>query len=258
MYFWGMHLLSAFSFWWSLPIVALSILLSWRFYNKETWLEKKLKSLKLLLIGVRAGVFSIIGLLLLGLTLEMLQFHTERPIVVTLVDHSSSMLNDNNAAQLNQNIDRFQRELNNKFKGDFQFETFYFGTDLSKQSKGFIDSKTNMELAFEQLSTKYFNKNLGAIVLVSDGNYNVGANPCYQAEQLPLTPIYSLAVGDTTLKKDQLIQNVAYNELTFLNNEFPIEVDIKAYRLAGKSVVVRLFEDGRQIAQQTIRHRSCR
>jgi hypothetical protein len=254
MYFWGMHLLSAFSFWWSLPIVALSILLSWRFYSKETWLEKKLKSLKLLLIGVRAGVFSIIGLLLLGLTLEMLQFHTERPIVVTLVDHSSSMINDNNAAQLNQNIDRFQRELNNKFKGDFQFETFYFGTDLSKQSKGFIDSKTNMELAFEQLSTKYFNKNLGAIVLVSDGNYNVGANPCYQAEQLPLTPIYSLAVGDTTLKKDQLIQNVAYNELTFLNNEFPIEVDIKAYRLAGKSVVVRLFEDGRQIAQQTIRH----
>lgn len=249
-----MHLLSAFSFWWSVPIIALAILISWRFYNKETWLDKKIKSFKLLLIGLRASVLSMIGMLLLGLTLEMLQFHSDLPIVVTLIDQSSSMRNDQSAVDLKVNIDAYQNELKEKFQNGYQLDTYYFGTSLQSRFNGFQDQKTNMESAFEALSTKYFNQNLGAVVLISDGNYNVGAHPSYQAEHLPLTPIYSLAVGDTTLKKDQLIQNVAYNELTFLNNEFPIEVDVEAYRLAGKSVVVRLFEDGRKIAEQTIRH----
>ena len=251
-----MHLLSAFSFWWSVPIIALAILISWRFYAKETWLDKKQKSLRILLTSLRASILSVIGVLLLGLTLEMLDFRTELPIVVTLIDDSASMRNDERPETLTKAINGFQQQLKDQFRGKFQFDTYYFGTDLHRKSQQFQDQKTNMESAFEQLSTQYFNKNIGAVVLISDGNYNVGANPTYQAEHLPLTPIFGLAVGDTTLKKDQLIQNVAYNEITFLNNEFPIEVDLEAYRLAGKTAVVRLFEDGREIAQQTIRHQA--
>ena len=115
MYFWGMHLLSTFSIWWSFPIIALSILISWRFYQQETWLEKKAKSLKLLLIGLRAAIFSIIGILLLGLTLELLQFKSELPIVVSLIDHSSSMLNDEDPKALQQNIANYKQALNEKF-----------------------------------------------------------------------------------------------------------------------------------------------
>ncbi|MFM6945591.1 MAG: hypothetical protein ACKOWW_00465 [Flavobacteriales bacterium] len=251
-----MHLLSAFSFWWSVPIIATALLISWRFYTQESWLSKKSNTLKRILLLLRTSTLSIIGLLLLGLTFELLEFKTEPPIIVTLVDHSASMLNDTKASTLNQQIGGFQRALKEKFQGDYQFDTYYFGADLQKKTKGYLDQKTNMELAFEQISTNYFNKNLGALVLISDGNYNVGANPSYQASHLPLTPIYGLAVGDTTLKKDQLITNVAYNELTFLNNEFPIEVDIEAYRLGGQSATLSLFEDGRQIDQQIIRHQA--
>jgi hypothetical protein len=254
MYFWGMHLLSTFSIWWSFPIIALSILISWRFYQQETWLEKKAKSLKLLLISLRTAVFSIIGILLLGLTLELLQFKSELPIVVSLIDHSSSMLNDEDPKALQQNIANYKQALNEKFKDGYRLDTYYFGSDLQTQSKGFLDQKTNMEMAFEALSTKYFNQNLGAVVLISDGNYNVGAHPSYQAEHLPLTPIYSLAVGDTTLKKDQLIKHIAYNDLTFLNNEFPLEIDIEAYRLAGKTALLSVYEDGQKIHEQRIQH----
>jgi hypothetical protein len=256
MYFWGMHLLSAFSFWWFIPIFALSVLISWQFYKNESWLSNKFRSLKFTLIIIRAGLFSIIGFLLLGLTFEMLQFQTQRPIIVTLIDHSSSMLNDVDSTKLNRKINNFKTTLESNFQDKFQLDTYYFGNDFGQKSKGFLDQKTNMELAFEQLSTKYFNKNIGAVILISDGNYNTGANPTYQAEHLPLTPIYGLAVGDTTLKKDQLIKNVAYNELTFLNNEFPIEVDIEAFRLAGKTAVVQLLEDGKQIATQTLSHQN--
>ena len=251
-----MHLLSTFSFWWSVPIVVVAILVSWRFYTKETWLDKKRKSFRILLTSLRASTLSIIGLLLLGLTLEMLEFRTELPIVVTLIDDSASMRNDERPELLTKEINGFQQQLKDQFQGKFQLETYYFGADLKQKPGNFQDQKTNMESAFEQLSTKYFNKNIGAVILISDGNYNVGANPTYQAAHLPLTPVYGLAVGDTTLKKDQLIKNVAYNELTFLNNEFPIEVDIEAYRLAGKNALVRLFEDGREVAQQTIRHQA--
>lgn len=252
MYFWVMHLLSSISLWWSVPILALSVLISWGFYRKESWLDKKSKVLKNSLIAFRASIIGLIGLLLLGLTMEFMHFESEAPIIVTLIDQSSSMLNDEKAPQLEAKLQQFETDLNQKFKNGFRTEKYYFGSQLTTQHKGFTDPRTNMEKAFEEISTRYFSQNLGAVVLISDGNYNVGAHPSYQAEHLALTPIYTLGVGDTTLKKDQLIKNVSYNELTFLNNEFPIEVDIEAYRLAGKSCKLTLFEDGKKIADQTI------
>ncbi|MEN9743899.1 MAG: hypothetical protein RLZZ65_1704 [Bacteroidota bacterium] len=247
-----MHLLSSISLWWSIPILALSVLLSWGFYRKESWLDKKSKVLKNSLIALRASLIGLIGLLLLGLTMEFMHFETEDPIVVTLIDQSSSMLNDEKAPQLEAKLQQFEAELNQKFKNGFRIEKYYFGSNLTTQHNGFSDPRTNMEKAFEEISTHYFSQNLGAVVLISDGNYNVGAHPVYQAEHLSLTPIYTLGVGDTTLKKDQILKNVSYNELTFLNNEFPIEVDVEAYRLAGKSCQLTLFEDGKKIEEKII------
>lgn len=247
-----MHLLSSYSFWWIPPILALAILISIYFYRKQTWLVSKSKQLRVSLVILRALSLGLIGLLLLGLLLEQTNFETERPVVLTLIDRSSSMMNYKDSKKLAPHIKAYQTALQEKLANRFELLTWNFGTNLEVSDRGFTAAQTNMEMAFNQAANQFMNRNLGAVVLISDGNYNAGEHPMYSADNLPLTAVYSLAVGDTAVKKDLILTNVVHNELAFLNNNFKLEVDIEAQRYAGKNVRVHLFEDGKKLGWQSI------
>jgi predicted small secreted protein len=95
---------------------------------------------------------------------------------------------------------------------------------------------------------------VGALIFVSDGNYNVGGNPIYAAEKLNLTPIFTLGIGDTVPKKDHFIRNTVYNDVVFLKNKFPIEVDIEANRLQNKTTRLSLWQNGKMLDATTINY----
>lgn len=252
MYFWLMHLLSSYSLWWIVPILAFSAIISFFFYRKETWLQTKTKSLRYALFTLRTTSLALIGILLLGLLFEQTTFETEKPIVLTLIDRSASMNNYKESPQLEKQIAAYQKALNAKLAERYELLTWDFGQQLQANPKGFKAKQTNMELPISAAANQFLNRNLGAIVFISDGNYNAGGHPMYSAENLPLTSVYSLAVGDTALKKDLILSNVAHNELAFLNNNFTIEVDIEAQRYANRTISVQLFEDGKKIAAQNV------
>jgi hypothetical protein len=245
-----MHLLSSYSLWWILPIIFISAVLSILFYRNENWIKSKSKYLKYTVLILRTSSFSLIGILLLGLLLEQTHFETEKPVILTLVDRSSSMNNYKESAGLEKQIEAYQTKLNEKLGGRFELQTWDFGKNLQVSKKGFTDDQTNMEQPFEQAANQFLNRNLGAVVLISDGNYNTGGHPMYNAENLPLTAVYSLAVGDTALKKDLILANIAYNDLAFLNNNFNLEVDLEAQRFPGENIQVNLYEDGKKVAAQ--------
>jgi hypothetical protein len=251
MYFWLMHLLSSYSLWWILPIILVSAGLSYLFYRQETWINSKSKYLKYTLLSLRTSSFALIAILLLGLLLEQTHFETEKPVILTLVDRSSSMRNYKKSAALDKQIEAYQNSLKEKLGDRFELQTWNFGKNLQASDQGFTDEQTNMELPFEQAANQYLNRNLGAVVLISDGNYNTGGHPMYQAENLPLTAVYSLAVGDTALKKDLILTNISYNDLAFLNNNFKLEVDLEAQRFPGQNIQVHLYEDGKKVATQS-------
>jgi hypothetical protein len=251
MYFWLMHLLSSYSLWWILPIILVSAGLSYLFYRQETWINSKSKYLKYTLLSLRTSSFALIAILLLGLLLEQTHFETEKPVILTLVDRSSSMRNYKKSAALDKQIEAYQNSLKEKLGDRFELQTWNFGKNLQASDQGFTDEQTNMELPFEQAANQYLNRNLGAVVLISDGNYNTGGHPMYQAENLPLTAVYSLAVGDTALKKDLILTNISYNDLAFLNNNFNLEVDLEAQRFPGQNIQVHLYEDGKKVATQS-------
>lgn len=252
MYFWTMHLLSSFSLWWIFPIFLLAAAVSWLFYKKEHWLKEKHKYLKYSLISIRTLSIGLIISLLLGLLIEQSHFQTEQPILLTLVDHSSSMMNYTDSRKVESQIEAFNTAIQKKFKGRYKLKAWHFGQNLNFKQKGFDAKQTNLQLPFESAANQFFNANLGAIVLISDGNYNVGQHPMYAAENLPLTSVFCLAVGDTTSKKDLILSHVAYNELAFLNNTFPIEIDVEAKQFAGAKTKVILYENGKQIANQSL------
>ena len=85
---------------------------------------------------------------------------------------------------------------------------------------------TDISNLLDEVELKYSDRNLLAFIVVSsDGLYNKGSNPLYHKFSKSV-PIYSI-IGDTSIFKDVSISNVLHNEISFLDNISPIEVQIK-------------------------------
>ena len=95
-------------------------------------------------------------------------------------------------------------------------------------------------------------ENLAAVVLISDGAYNLGENPVRAAAASPV-PIYAVGVGDTAGEADAAIAQITTNELTYGGSRVPVDIRVQARGLAGKSTVLRLLRaNGSEIARQNV------
>jgi hypothetical protein len=247
-----MHLISDFSLWFLIPIGLFSVILTFYFYKKDGWFGDLKPFQQTLLRTLRFSSLFLIGILLLGLILQTINYRDEKPVFINLIDNSNSMMNHKDSNLVKSQITSYREKLKEKYGERFELIDLYVGSNVSKQKLDFSEKTSNLEAGFEKINFDYYNRNIGGITFISDGNYNVGTNPAYAAEKISITPIFSLAVGDTTPRRDQLIKNVSVNAIAFLNNEFPVEVDVESIKLGGKSVTVSIFENGKQIASQSI------
>ncbi len=115
----------------------------------------------------------------------------------------------------------------------------------------FQNPVTDISAVFSSLSDRYANRNLGAVVLLSDGIYNRGRNPRYLNSGLN-APIYTVAFGDTTVKRDARIAETAANRIAFLGNSFPIEAVIEADKMQGSSARFSISHKGEVLFSETI------
>lgn len=247
-----MHLISDFSLWFLIPIALTALILTYFYYKKEGWFADLKAFYQNTLRILRFCSLFLIGLLLLGLVLQTINYRDEKPVFINLIDNSNSMMNFKDSNLVKSQIASFRSKLKDKYGERFELIDLYVGTNVSNQKLDFKDKTSNLEAGFEKINFDYYNRNIGGVAFISDGNYNVGTNPAYAAEKISLTPIFSLAVGDTTPRKDQLIKNISVNDIAFLNNEFPVEVDLESIKFGGKTVGVSIFENGKQVASQTI------
>ncbi len=249
-----MHLISDYSLWFVIPIAILSAVLTLFFYKKEGWFADMKVGQQNLLRSLRFGSIFLVGILLLGLILQAIHYREEKPVFITLIDNSNSMLNYRDSGQVKDQIEQFRKEFNEKYANRFELIEMHVESEASNGKLNFKDKTSNLEAGFEKINVDFYNRNIGGITFISDGNYNVGTNPSYAAEKVSFTPIFSLAVGDTTPRKDQLIKNISVNEIAFLNNEFPVEVDIEAIKFGGKAALVGIYENGKLVSSQNVNY----
>ena len=243
------------SIWWLLPWFVLAVLAGIWFYRNVSWVEQLSSPWKWVLRSLRSLSIFFIGLLLLGLILESVRYREEKPVLITMIDNSSSMRNYKDSTLLVKQINSWREVLKNRFSEDFELVEMSVGSEVAYGNKfDFKDVKTNLSAGFERVFEDYYNRNVGGIVLISDGNYNDGSNPVYAAEKISLTPVFSLMVGDTLRKRDHYIKNVAVNDVAFYRNKFPVEVDIEAQRFAKEEVVVSILRDGKVLASQMVKY----
>jgi hypothetical protein len=255
--------------WWVPACVVLGLLYAWLLYRQPVTLNKKFRYL---LFAIRALVVTIIALVLLSPLVKSVSYNPQKPLVLVLQDNSQSikMFSASSAEARASNSSKvspiggdsegagagaFVNDLANLKKelgSDYDVQEFHFNRDLaSGLSKDFNGKQTDVSKALHALNDRFVNQNIGAIVLATDGLYNQGSDPQYEAKNFK-TSIYTIALGDTVAKRDLLIGNVNYNKTAFLGNDFEVEVLAEAYQAKGETMRLSVTEDGRQVATQNI------
>ena len=247
-----MHLISDYTLWLLLPIALISASLTLFYYQKQGWFNDLKKSQQYLFKTLRFGSLFLVGTLLLGLILQVVSYREEKPIFISLIDNSNSMLNYRDSTQVKNQINQYRNKLSEKFNNRFELIELYVGSKVSNEKLSFKEKTSRLEAGFDKINEDYYNRNIGGITFISDGNYNVGTNPSYAAEKISFTPIFTLAVGDTTQRKDQAIKNISVNEIAFLNNEFPVEIDLEAIKLPNRTTRISITENGKTVASQVV------
>ena len=251
-----MKLITDHSFFWLIPIFFLSLGLTFLIYQNKGWVKELKTNQRLTLRVLRFSSLFLILFLLLGIILQATNYREEKPVFISLVDNSSSMLNYKDSSIIKGQIQNFKKELSEKFKDRFELIELNVGTIVSNDSLKFNENTSALELGFEKINVDYYNRNIGGIAFISDGNYNVGANPSYAAEKISLTPIFTLTVGDTIPKKDHFIKHITANDIAFLNNEFPVEVDVEAFKIGKRNANISIYKNGQKIASQALKYES--
>ena len=230
----------------SILCLLIGVAYSYFLYNKHTfegksWLPKIMAFLRLIVVFILTFFF-------LEPFVSSLMIDKEKPIIVVGVDQSESI---QGVAQL-KDLQAGIKELQNNLNDNHQIDLYAVGTNTTLlDSFHFEDKATNYSSFFQQLSDVYSHRNVAAVVLASDGLYNQGSNPLYVDYPFK-APLYTIALGDTTPQKDVRISQLYHNDLAFLGNSFPLQINVQAQFCAGEKVQLSVWEEQNQLYQEVL------
>jgi hypothetical protein len=243
------NLIFEYSLWWFLLAIAIALgLVLWQYFTQTKFSVKQRRWLA----SLRFLALLIIGFLLLGPQLNLTTTRNEKPVLLWLQDDSESMLLASDSAAVKDFTRTKSEQWQNKLSEKYAIQKFYFAEEPSKEKQNFKGGTSNLAKALQEASGRYYGKNIGAAVLISDGIYNLGGNPKYTAQNLTF-PVYALGVGDTTTQKDLALQKLVYNSQTYQGAAFPLKVPISAKQLQGQTFTVSVGGEEGLIHQKTVK-----
>lgn len=238
---------------WILLAVILAFLYAFFLYRKDTLLEEVSVKLKWLLAGFRFLTVLVLCILLLGVILEQFAERKERPLLFVANDNSASVLLSGDSTFYKNELAAKLTEFSKNLEKDFEVVNYDFDDGLTPGFAGDYSGKsTDISNVFNRIFDQYTNRNIGGIVLVSDGLYNKGANPVYAIARKSFLPVFTVGLGDTSAVRDVRVDAVRHNEIAFLGNDFPVEVTVSQTMCAGESVRVGIYNGNTLLQEKTI------
>ncbi|MBK9329716.1 MAG: VWA domain-containing protein [Sphingobacteriales bacterium] len=249
-----MTFISSYPWWFLLFCMATGILFAYLLYGRRSYVfhEKEHKGWRYGLAFIRFLSTALIAFLLLSLLIKHKKTEEEKPVIIVLQDNSSSLSVSFGGFPKDQ-YKKALGALQYKIKEKFELISYSFGNTLSVyQTPDFSEKETDISNALEEVFTRHGSQNIGAIVLASDGIFNKGNSPLYIKNALAV-PVYTIALGDTAIKKDAMIKSVRYPEIVYLGDQFTINVQIEANHLKGQNTTLEITApDGKVILNKVI------
>jgi len=201
---------------------------------------------------VRALVVSLLAFFLLGPVLVRTSSEIEKPKILMVLDNSESVLSNKNRDFYTKDFLKQWYNLSSELGEDYDVEYLNLGGDVKPaDSADFKAKRTDIGSMYDFINNTYAKQNVGAVVFASDGIYNRGANPSYKQLNFH-APIYTIGMGDSTIKKDVILKSAVANSIAYLNNEFPIEINISAFECVGQNTTLNISENGNAVFSQNI------
>ena len=204
------------------------------------------------LFAFRFVLVFLLCFLLTGPLVKYFKNFIEKPAIVFAIDNSESLKFDNDSAsliQLKEGLSALAKEVE---KGEAKTEVYAFDKVYKPEDikgLGFNYPTSNLSRLLDDIQSNYENKNLSAVVLVSDGIYNLGRDPLIGNYNFK---IYTIGTGDTIPKKDINLKTVTYNKITYSGNQFPMLAEVYHKGFGGKTIPVYLKENGKVLQEKTI------
>ncbi|MCB2219243.1 MAG: hypothetical protein KQI35_02525 [Bacteroidetes bacterium] len=247
----GLNITTTYPEWFLIFCVLAGILFATALYYQNRKYEFS-RTTVWILGAFRAIVISIIAFLLLNPLLNRQKKITEKPVILFLQDNSASIQTGRDSTFYQTEYPTRIEELISELGDKYEVETYDFSDGLSPGfSVSYEGNITNYSAVFDEIKDRYAYRNVGAMIVASDGIYNRGSNPVYEAEGLNF-PVYTIALGDTNLKRDIILKNVSFNRIAYLGNEFPVEITIGAGKSKGLSTRLTISKDNEELYRKTI------
>ena len=210
------------------------------------------KTLTTILFALRALMVGLVVLLLFNPLIRQKFSSVETPTIILAHDNSSSIaLCKDSVFYKNDYLTQFE-QFRKDLNADFNVDEYLFGEEVRDFDQlDFSDQLTDLSSLLKTLDRRYYKRNVGAVLLFSDGIYNRGFEPELVAEKFPFS-VHAVVLGDTVAYPDLAIRNVHYNKVVSLGATFPVRVTVAARDLAGRKAQLTLKESGRLIEKRDI------
>lgn len=246
-----MKIITEYPAWLIIFCILLGLLVAGILYYKNER-EEFSRKLSLLLAVLRFLAVTLIAFLLLNPMVKSYFRNLQKPIIIVAQDNSSSILTGPDSTYYKTEYPDQLRKLLEKLEREYEVKTYSFG---EKVSEGllltFNERQTDISELFNELVNRFANRNVGALILASDGVYNKGISPVYSGEKIRF-PVYTVALGDTSIRKDLFLRKVNFNRIVFKGNQFPVEIVVGANLSQGLSSVLTISKGGATLFSQNI------
>lgn len=229
--------------WLSFFCLLLGILYAYVLYKNDNRFVDVKPYLRNTMFFLRTFLVSILSFLLLSPLTKSIFNKIEKPTIIFAQDNSSSILLNKDSSFYNSLYLEKYNALKEKLSENFEVKTYTF-SDVMSNSEPFDFSKkiTDISNVFTDVESKFYNQNIGALIIASDGIYNRGANPSYINKPVPYT-VYTITLGDTAIQRDLILKEVNHNKLTFLNNQFSLEIFAVATKSNNQKTNLKIFHN---------------
>lgn len=247
------YFLSLSGNWWVL-ILLCSIAVAFAVFSYTNTIPPITKSKKILLTTLRSIALSILLFAIFEPIYTSINATVIQPKLAVLLDNSESLGADDASGNRKQQYQQIIESIDfTRFASDIIFYEF---SDEAKQINNFTfdslnlkGSSTDISKAIRAVNGIAEATNTRAILLLSDGAFNTGNNPIFDAENFA-KPIYTIGIGDTIDPKDVAITSILTNEIAYIDNLVPVTVNFHSVGYNNKEVKVALLDNGQKISEQ--------
>lgn len=250
-----MSLLTQYPLWLAIFAVLLGVgyALFLYFRNDNVAFEKRSR---IVMASLRGLAMTLLAFLLLAPMLKMIRKQTDKPVIIFSIDNSESIKSGKDADFYTAEYPKQLQKIIDELAKDYDVDAYLVGdenksADKTNAAPDFSDKSTNLSALFDDISLLYANRNVGAVVMLTDGIYNSGANPFYAAQKTNF-PVYTVGLGSDEQATDLLIADIVHNKEVLKGNRAPVEVKIQAGKLACKTAKLTVSGDKGEVFSKTL------